>query len=300
MKKDYPVSLPWFFQETWHLLKDTYSEWSKARAQVLGAALAFYTIFSLAPILIIVVAIAGFFVGQASVQDYIIQQLSQFVGLHNASSIMQVIKHSYKVGSGLMATIIAFILILVGSTTALVMLKDALDTIWEVKTINHGIIAKIKERLVSLLVVLFVALIVFLSMILNSIMAGVRLIVGNYINIPFGFIHLSNEVFIIGMLTLLFTMLFKILPDVKISWKDVWMGGAITAILFAFGKFLLGLYLARSTMSSAYGAAGSLVVFLMWIYYSALILFFGAAFTQVYARRYGSEIVPKNRGTDKT
>jgi membrane protein len=283
---------PWG-RQVWSLLKDTYSEWSKAKAQVLGAALAFYTIFSLAPIFIIVVAGAGFFVGQESVQSYIIEQLSDFVGLHNAETVMQFINDSYKFGSGIRATIIAFILILAGSTTALVMLKDALDTIWDIKITNHGLIAKIKDRLLSLLIVLFITIIVFLSMLLNSVMTAVRLIVDNYISLPYGVIILSNEVFLIGMLTLLFTIIFKVLPDVEISWKDVWMGGAITAILFALGKYLLGLYLARSVVSSAYGAAGSLVVFLLWVYYSALILFFGAAFTQVYARRYGSEIIPK-------
>jgi membrane protein len=125
------------------------------------------------------------------------------------------------------------------------------------------------------------------------LLAAARLIIGDYVTIPYGFITLTNEIFLIIMLTLLFAILFKVLPDVEISWKDVWMGGAITALLFAFGKFLLGLYLARSSISSAYGAAGSLVVFLLWVYYSALILFFGAAFTQVYARRYGAEIIPQ-------
>lgn len=298
MENRWRVRATSIFPQTWSLLKDSYSEWSKAKAQVLGAALAFYTIFSLAPIFIIVVAIAGFFLGQESVHSYIIGQLSHFVGPHNAASIMQVIDNSYKLGSGLIATLIAVILILVGSTTALVMLKNALDTIWGVKVRNWGLIEMIKDRLVSLLVVLVIGLLIFLSMILTSVMSAVRLIIGNYVNLPYGLIALTNEVFMMAMLTLLFAMLFKILPDVEISWKDVGMGGAITALLFAFGKYLLGLYLARSTISSAYGAAGSLVVFLMWVYYSALILFFGAAFTQVYARRYGSEIVPKGRATD--
>lgn len=282
-----------FLSEGWSLLKDTYYKWSQANATVLGAALAFYTIFSLAPVFIIVVAVVGFIVGKESVQIYIVGQLAQFVGQHNAESVMQVIQHSYKMGSGVMATIIAFILILVGSTTAFVMLKNALDTIWGVKSNHGGVVNIIRSRLVSLLVVLFVGFVIFLSMLLSSVVSALHLFLDDYINIPYALITLTNDAVALVLFAFLFAMLFKILPDVKISWGDVWMGGAITALLFALGRYLLGLYLARSTISSAYGAAGSLVVFLMWVYYSSLIIFFGAAFTQVFASRYGSEIIPK-------
>jgi membrane protein len=292
MENRWRFGLTSFLSQIWGMLKDTYAGWSKANAPVLGAALAFYTIFSLAPIFIIVVAVVGFIVGQESVQIYLVGQIAQFVGQANAATIMQIIQHSYRIGSGLKATVIAVILVLVGSTTALVMLKNALDTIWGVKNSQGGLINMIKNRLMSLLVVFFVGLLLFLSMILNSVISAVRLFLDDYMSIPYGLITLSNDVLMILLLTLLFAMLFKILPDAKISWGDVWMGGAITALLFALGKFFLGLYLARSTISSAYGAAGSLVVILMWVYYSAQILFWGAAFTQVYARKYGAEIIP--------
>ena len=278
-----------FSQKIWSLIKETYGEWSKANAPVLGAALAFYTIFSLAPIFIIVVAAVGLILGKESVQTYLLAQLAQFVGQHNAASIMHIIQNTYKVGSGLQATIIAVALILVGSTTAFVMLKNALDTIWGVKVNHGGLVAILKSRLMSLATVMFVGLILFLSMMLSSVISAVQLFLDDYVNIPFTLIALANDGLMLVLLAFLFTMLFKILPEVKISWGDVWMGGAITALLFALGKYLLGLYLARSTISSAYGAAGSLVVILMWVYYSAQILFFGAAFTQVYARRYGSK-----------
>lgn len=293
MENRYRLRLKSFFPQIWNLLKETYDKWNQADAPVLGAALAFYTIFSLAPVLIIVVAIVGVIVGKESVQIYIVGQLTQFVGHNNALSVMQLIQDSYKLGSGIKATIIALILILAGSTTAFVMLKNALDTIWGVKYNHGGLLNIIKSRLVSLLLVLFVGLIVFISMVLTSVISGLKLFLDDYIQIPFAFIALSNEAVSIVMLVFLFAMLFKVLPDVKISWGDVWMGGAITALLFALGKYLLGLYLAHSTISSAYGAAGSLVVFLLWVYYSAQIFFFGAAFTQVFARKYGSEIIPK-------
>ena len=293
MEHRHRLRLKFYLSEGWTLLRDTYYKWSQANAMTLGAALAFYTIFSLAPILIIVVAVVGFVVGQGSVKIYILGQLAQFVGQNNAQSVMQVIQHSYKMGSGIMATIIAFIIILVGSTTVFSMLKNALDTIWGVKDNHGGVEGLVKSRLISLLVVLFVGLVIFISMLLSSVISTLQLFLGDYINIPYAFISLANDAVSLVMLALLFAMLFKILPDAKISWGDVWMGGAITALLFALGRYLLGLYLGRSTISSAYGAAGSLVVFLMWVYYSSLILFFGAAFTQVFAKRYGSEIIPK-------
>lgn len=282
-----------FLQVIWSLLRDTYSEWSKANATVLGAALAFYTIFSLAPIFIIVVAVVGFVVGQESVQTYLVSQAAHFIGANNAANIMHIVQNSYKMGSGIKATIVALILVLVGSTTAFVMLKNALDRLWGIKTTSSGLINILKSRLSSFVVVLFLGLIVFLSIILNSLISAVRLFLTGYVNIPFGLIALGNEVLMVFLLTILFAMLFKILPDAKISWGDVWIGGAITALLFFLGRYLLGLYLGRSTISSAYGAAGSLVVILMWVYYSSQILFFGAAFTQVYARRYGTAIIPK-------
>jgi len=292
MENRYLLRLVSCWRQIWSQLKDTYSAWSKADAPVLGAALAFYTIFSLAPIFIIVVAIVGFVLGQESVQTYIVGQLAQFVGQNNAVSIMQTIQNSYEVGSGIKATIIAIILILIGATTVFVMLKNALDIIWGVKVNHNGFLNIIKSRLISLLLILFVGLFLFLSMVLSSVISAVRVFLGEFVNIPFGLISLSNEVLMVLLLTLLFAMLFKILPDARISWGDVWLGGAITAVLFILGKYLLGLYLARSNISSAYGAAGSLVVFLIWVYYSAQIIFFGAAFTQVFAKKYGSEIIP--------
>lgn len=282
-----------FFQQLWGLLKDTYTEWSNDNAPVLGAALAFYTIFSLAPIIIIVVAIVGFILGKESVQIYILSQLTEFVGKDNAVNIMHIIQNSYELGSGIKATIIALILILVGSTTVFVMLKNALNTMWGVKSSYGGVLNVIKGRMISFFIVIFAGTILFASMMLSSFVSALNIFLDSYIKIPFIVIALTDSFLSIFLLTFLFAVLYKILPDVQISWGDVWMGGAITAILFALGKYLLGLYLARSTISSAYGAAGSLVVILVWVYYSAQIIFFGAEFTQVFARKYGSEIIPK-------
>jgi membrane protein len=280
-----------FWQDLWLLLMETYKEWSEDNASQLGAALAFYTIFSLAPILIIIVVILGFVLGEQQVQTFLLGELTKLIGQDNAKYIMDVIQNRYHAGSSLKATIIAVALILVGSTTVTVTLKNALNYMWGVTERPSGYFYFIKNRLMSSLVILFAGSFLFLSMIISSIISTVS----GYIDIPFIVLAIIDNGVSIILLTLLFSMLYKMLPDVEISWEDVWVGGAITAILFTLGKFLLGLYLGMSTVSSAYGAAGSLVVLLLWVYYSAQIIFLGAEFTQVYARKYGSEILPRHR-----
>jgi membrane protein len=181
----------------------------------------------------------------------------------------------------------------VGATTVCVMLKDSLNTMWGVDLSSYGIWDTIKGRISSLLIVLLAGAFIMLSMVIASVLLTMNTFISHYVNIPFNLLGWLNYIISFILLSLLFSMLFKTLPDVKISWKDVWIGGAITAILFTLGRYLLGLYLARSTLGSAYGAAGSLVVLLLWVYYCAQIIFLGAEFTQVYAKKYGSEIVPK-------
>jgi membrane protein len=271
------------------LLEETYTEWSKDNASQLGAALAFYTIFSLAPILIIIVAVVGFVLGKESVQTYILAELAKVIGQDNGAYVMSVIQSSYQAGSGLRATLIAIALILVGSTTVCMMLKNALNTMWGVNGRPSGLLNYLKERITSSFIILVAGVFLLLSMLISSVISTIS----NFVNIPFFLFTTIDNIISIILLTFLFSMLYKMLPDVRISWGDVWVGGAVTAVLYTLGKFLLGLYLARSTVSSAYGAAGSLVVLLLWVYYSAQIIFLGAEFTQVYARKYGSEIVPK-------
>jgi membrane protein len=282
-----------YAQEVWILTRDTYYNWSDDKASTLGAALAFYTIFSLAPILIIIVAVMGFILGKISVHSYILGELARFVGEKNAEYLMNTIHSSYQAGSGLKATVVAILIILVGATTVCVMLKDALNTMWKAEPSSSGIWSFIIDRIRSLLIVVFAGAFLFLSMVLSSLIYASGLYLSNYINIPFTLLGWLNYVISFILLSILFALLFKVLPDVQISWRDVWIGGVITALLFTLGRYLLGLYLARSTVSSAYGAAGSLVVVLLWVYYCAQIIFLGAEFTQVYADRYGSPIVPK-------
>ncbi len=284
-----------FLQQVWVLLKETFIEWNNDKASLLGAALAFYTIFSLAPILIIIVAVVGFFLGKEWVNSYILGELTKLVGQSNADYVMGTIHHSSLSRSGFRATLIAVSLMLVGATTVGVVLKNALNTIWQAPKVSSGIWQLLRDRIIALLTILFVGIFLFLSMVITSIIATTSSYIQGYAHININFLGWPDICFSIILLSLLFAMLYRVIPDLELSWKDVWVGGAFTALLFTLGKYLLGLYLALGTISSAYGAAGSLVVILLWVYYSAQIVFLGAEFTKVYSRKLGSRAAAGNQ-----
>jgi membrane protein len=277
----------------WELCTETYGEWMKDNAPQLGAALAFYTIFSLAPLFIIIIAVIGYFLGKESVQIYLITQMAEFVGRNNAQNIMTMIQKSYTPGSEVYATIFAFIIMLFGSSFVVVMLKEAINTMWGARQYSSGFIIAIKDRLISCIVVLLFTLISLLLMISSSFLAALKQYLSNSVSIPIILFQVGDIFVSVLILTLIFAVLYKYLPDVIVSWQDVWVGAVVTALLFTVGKFLLGSYIGRSSISSAYGAAGSLVMVLLWVYYSAQIIFVGAEFTQVYARKCGREIKPR-------
>lgn len=283
----------YYFHPAWELLRETYVEWRKDNAPQLGAALAFYTIFSLAPLCIIIIAVIGYFLGKESVQIYMIKEMTEFIGKDNALNIMMTIEKSHNPGSDIYATILAFLLMLFGSSFVVVMLKNAMNTMWGVKQYSSGIITTIKNRLISCIIVLLLICISFLLMISSSLLSALKLYLSSSAPIPI-ILFQAGDIFVsLLILTLIFAVLYKFLPDVNISWGDVWVGGAVTALLFTLGKIFLGSYIGRISISSAYGAAGSLVVMLLWVYYSAQIIFVGAEFTQVYAKKYGREIRPR-------
>jgi membrane protein len=283
----------YYFHSAWELVKETYGEWRKDNAPQLGAALAFYTIFSLAPLCIIIIAVIGYFLGTQSVQRYIIHQMTEFVGHHNALNFMTMIQKDIRPGSGIYATVLAFLIMIFGSSFVVVMLKNAINTMWGVNHYAAGIITTVKDRLISCIIVLLLILISFLLMISSSLLSAIKLYLSSSVPVPIILFQVGDFIVSLLILTLIFAVLYKFLPDVIISWRDVWVGAAVTAILFTLGKVFLGSYIGRSSISSAYGAAGSLVVLLLWVYYSAQIIFVGAEFTQVYARRCGREIRPR-------
>jgi membrane protein len=275
------------FTQIWELLRETFVEWSKDSAHVLGAALAFYTLFSLAPLLIIITAVVGYFVGQEAVQANLLIRLTEFVGQENAHNIMAVIQNTYRPGSGRFATAVAILLMLFGSSTVFLMLKNALNQMWGITRSKTGFLALVLDRLRSFVVVMAVGLLLLISIVIKSLLAAFYETISRYLDVPGFILDLSDYGFSLVLISLLFAILYKVLPDTRVSWGYAARGAIVSALLFSIGNVFVGLYLTRQTVASAYGAAGSLVVILLWVYYSSLIIFLGAEFTQVYTRRYG-------------
>jgi membrane protein len=280
--------------QVWGLLSETYQAWRRDNVTTLGAALAFYTTFSMAPLLIIVIAIFGLILGKATVQVEILRRAQELIGTQGAGAVKMMIQAAYRPGTGFAATIIGVVVILIGSTSALVMLKHALNLMWGAHPDPHAPIWNIiKERLLSFVMILVIGLLLALSLLLSLVLSFLTGFFQNLLPVPPFFIEVCDFALSLLLITLLFAVVYKVLPDVDIAWADVWVGAAITAILFTLGKFLFGMYLARSSIRSAYGAASSLAVILMWVYYSAQVFLIGAELTQVYANRFGSRVKPR-------
>ena len=275
------------------LVKETFQGWQEDGALDLGAALAYYAIFSLAPLLLIVIAVAGLVWGREAVQGQLVGQLQGLIGEQGGQAIQTMIANAGKHGSGVLATIVGVVTIVFGATGVFVQLQSSLDRIWNVEPKpGSGIWGFVKTRMLSFGMVLGIGFLLLISLVVTTAVSAV----GTWATglLPAAKVLVEGGTFVVSfaLITLLFAMIYKVLPDVKIGWRDVWIGAAATALLFTIGKFLIGLYLAQSSVASTYGAAGSLVIVLLWIYYSSQILFLGAEFTQVYASHYGSNIRP--------
>ena len=274
-------------------LKETYGDWSEDKASRLAAALAYYTAFSIAPLLLISIAVAGLVFGREAAQGQIFAQLEGLIGADGASAIQTGIANSDSSGAGTLSAIVGLVTLIWSASNLFGQLQDALNTIWEVQPDpNAGIVATVKRRFLSMTMVLGIAVVLLVSLVLSAGLSAVGGLLGDVL--PGGNIvwQIVNFVISFVIVTALFAAIYKVLPDATVAWNDVWVGAAVTALLFTAGKLLIGLYLGHASVGSTFGAAGSLLVFLVWVYYSAQILFFGAEFTQVYARRFGSRIVP--------
>ncbi len=275
------------------LVKESAQEWQKDGALDLGAALAYYAIFSLAPLLLVVIGVAGLVWGREAVQGQLVSQLRGLVGEQGGQAIQTMIANAGKHSSGVLATIVGVVTILFGATGVFVQLQTSLDRIWNVEPKpGGGIWGFIKTRILSFGMVLGIGFLLLISLVATTAVSAVGAWATGLL--PAAKVLLEGATFLVSfaLITLLFAMIFKVLPDARIDWRDVWIGAAVTALLFTIGKFLIGLYLAKSSVASAYGAAGSLVIVLLWIYYSSQILFLGAEFTQVYASHNGTNIRP--------
>jgi membrane protein len=289
-----PVPKPGFFRTLRDLVMETFSEWNKDNASRLAAALSYYTIFSVAPLLIIAIAVAGLVFGRKAATEQLVGEIRDLVGNDGAQVIQSILQNASKTTSGILATCIGVVTLLVGASGAFGQLQDSLNTIWEVRPkAGRGVKGVLRDRALSFSMVLFIGFLLMVSLLLSAFLSGIGKYLADLLPMSSVVLQGMNFGISLGVTTFLFALIFKVLPDAYIRWRDVWVGSAVTALLFSLGRFLIGLYLGRSSVSSAYGAAGSLVVLLLWIYYSAQILFLGAEFTQVYANKFGKAIIPK-------
>ena len=275
----------------WSLLRETAFEWYEDRAPRLGAALAFYTVFALAPGLIVIIALAALLLGHEAAQGQIIDQVEDLIGVAGAQAIQAAIESARSAGGSLVATGLGVLTLLFGLWGVFGELQDALNTIWGVTTRPwRGVIGAVKERFWSFTMVIGIGFLLLVSLAASAWLAAVGKFFAQLSPLPVAVMETANALLSFVTITLMFAVIYKLLPDVKITWQDVWVGAAVTALLFTIGKSLIGLYLGRSTVASVYGAAGSLIVILLWIYYSAQVVFFGAEFTKVYSRHFGIRV----------
>lgn len=277
----------------YELLNDTVRACISGNVVSQGAALSYYTIFAIAPLFVIALAIAGFCFGEEAARRELFGQLNQLVGKEGGDAIQAMVTAANKSKAGFWAACIAGGTLAVAATGVFVQLQNSLNLLWNVRQARGmGLRNFIRHRLLSFAMVVGIGFLLLVSLVCSAGLAALGNFIGDYVSGTEIVLKALNFVISLGIITTLFAMIFKFLPDVKIAWRDVWLGGFITAVLFNVGKYLIGIYIGRSSISSVYGAMGSLVVLLAWVYYSALILFFGAQFTCVYAQRFGVKPQP--------
>lgn len=283
-------------KDVWDFTERVFDQWIEDRCPKLGAALSFYTIFSLSPLLLVAVFIAGALFGEDAASGEIVEQIEELVGKEGAVIVQSALVNTRYSADGLQAIILSAITLLIGSTVVFVELQDSLNMIWKVKRKpGRGFFQVVKgillDRFQSFAMVVGIGFLLLVSLLISALLTALnRYLSDTFLNLPLYFFDISNIIISLIVIFVLFMLIFKVLPDVHIKWKDVWVGALVTAVLFVLGKFLIGLYLGSSTLGSTYGAAGSLVIFLLWVYYSAQILFLGAEFTKVYVERIGEGV----------
>lgn len=283
-------------RKIWLLLKTAFQEWLSDNAIRWGASISFYTVFSLPPLLMISVAMAGIFFGEEAVHGSIVRQFQDLLGEDSAQLIQDMILQTGSVKTNLIASLVGTVTLLIGATGVFIDLQEALNTIWEVERKPGSRIRDfIKKRALSMLLTLITGFLLLLSLIISTLLSALEAYIKLISPVPFmnGLLHAADSVVSLGIISFLFAVIFKILPDAKITWRDVWLGAVLTAFFFIVGKFAIGLYLGKKHIGSVFGAAGSLATLLFWIYLHAQIFLFGAEFTQVYAKMFGRKPEPE-------
>ncbi|MCK9285099.1 MAG: YihY/virulence factor BrkB family protein [Rhodocyclaceae bacterium] len=265
------------------------TSWVDHRAASKGAALAFYTLFSMTPILVLVIAVAGYIFGAEAAQGEIVAQMQGLVGPNGAQAIQALLAAAQNPTSGLVATLLAGVLLLLGTTSVFAELKGSLDELWGIeKTSRSAFSVLLKTRLLSFGLVLVLAFLLLVSLVVSAALAMLERYAHGALGGSAGVLATTSSLISFGVIACMFAIIYKTLPDTPLSWRDVWIGAAFTAGLFSLGKYLIGLYLGNSGVASGFGAAGSLIALLLWVYYSAQIFFLGAEFTRHYALWFGS------------
>ena len=288
----------------WPLLKTTFKEWNSKDPFRQSAVIAYYAIFSMPGLLVLIVTIAGYFFGKDVVSDNILNQISHTMGASTAAHIKDLLANTSRIRTSLIGSIIGVVVLLMGATGVFIELQKTLNLIWKVKTVpRRGIVPIVKARLFSFGLILAIAFLLLISLVVSAAIAAVTtLIKVDTWNLMITVAHVLNFIISLGVISVLFALIFKILPDAKIKWRHVWLGGLLTGLLFTVGKTLLAFYFEKAEPASAYGAAGSVILILLWVSYSSMIVFFGAEFTFAYTNMFigkvpASEIAVK---TDHT
>lgn len=274
-----------------NLLVRSYQEWKKDNAPKQAAALAYYTIFSLAPLVTIIITLMGWIYKESDVSSIMLSQVSTLIGESGREVFKTITEAANKPDASLIAAIMSTVTMLFGATGVFVQLKDALNTAWGIEEDkSKGLKGLLKVRAIAIASVIVIFFLLLISLVVSSVISSIMGRFSSDILIFTILIQIANQVVAVGLISLLFAFIFKYLPDTTVAWKDVWIGALFTSILFNVGKYLIGLYLGNSNVGSAFGAAGSILVVLVWVYYSALLLLFGAEFTQVYSESHGSKM----------
>lgn len=278
------------------VVKDVLKEFSADNIFKYSASLSYYTVFSIAPLLVVLTTLFGFLFGKEAMQGRVYEQLNNFVGSKAAIQIQEIIRNIHLSKNSFVATVISLIILLIGATSIFGEIQDSINKIWGLEIKQRKVWWKlVLNRLLSFSLIITIGVIMIVSLLLNAIVAALGKFIGKFIaGYSLYFIQISEAVLSLVVLTFLFALIFKILPDAKIHWRDVLFGGLITAIFFTLGKMGINFYIQKSNLTSIYGAAGSIIIFMVWVYYSSIILYLGAEFTKVYTKLYGKNISPND------
>jgi membrane protein len=280
--------------ELWVLLKQTVGEWADDRVPQLGAALAFYTALSIAPLLVLSLRVAAFFFGDDAARGEVDDQLKQLMGPYGAAAIQEMLASARRPELGTTATILSIGTLLFAASSVFVQLQDSMNTICKVRTKpGRGIIGLVRDRFFSFTGVAIIACLLLVSLVISAVLASLHTVFDQLPDFFDGVVQRIDFGVSFAVVWALFALMFKMMPDVRFMWRDVWLGALVTAVLFTIGKLGISLYVGRSGIASSYGVAGSFVVLLVWVYYSAQIFYFGAELTQVYAVKFGGGLTPK-------